>query len=76
MGNLYDYLILGEKRFSEEIARYFFKQLIDAIEYLHNKGIHHNDLKIFNILLDQEFNLKLTDFYQEPKVSVFKKSNV
>ncbi|XP_062506521.1 serine/threonine-protein kinase Chk1-like isoform X2 [Corticium candelabrum] len=43
-------------------ARTFFQQLIAGVEFLHNKGITHRDLKPENILLDQNDNLKITDF--------------
>ena len=48
--------------FREDIACYYFKQLIDGLEYLHNQGIIHRDLKPENLVLDAEFNLKIVDF--------------
>jgi serine/threonine-protein kinase Chk1 len=47
---------------SETIARTYFHQLIDGIEYLHNRGIAHTDLKPENLLVGDQFILKIIDF--------------
>jgi len=60
-GELFDYISqTGE--FSEDVARYYFHQLIDALDYMNQKGISHRDLKPENILMSDEFALKLADF--------------
>ncbi|KAG2488294.1 hypothetical protein HYH03_013144 [Edaphochlamys debaryana] len=49
----------------EDEARYFFKQLISAVEYCHKNNVAHRDLKLDNTLLDthEPFPwLKLCDF--------------
>ena len=49
--------------FNERFARYYFLQLLSAIEYLHDTaGIVHRDLKPENLLLDENFNIKIGDF--------------
>lgn len=60
---MFEYLCVEGRSFSEEVSRYYFHQLIDAIEYLHNtQEIVHRDLKIENLLLDKEYQLKIADF--------------
>lgn len=60
-GEIFDY-VAQTGRFSEEEARYYFKQLIEAVEYIHENGYSHRDIKPENILLDSKFNLRLADF--------------
>ncbi|CAN1811969.1 CBL-interacting serine/threonine-protein kinase 6 [Linum perenne] len=37
-------------------------KLISAIDFCHSRGVYHRDLKPENLLLDEEGNLKVTDF--------------
>ncbi|KAJ3302286.1 Chk1 protein kinase [Kappamyces sp. JEL0829] len=46
----------------EEVAHFYFRQLIGSVSYLHSLGVCHRDLKPENILLDECGNLKLSDF--------------
>lgn len=43
-------------------AKCFFNQLMNGVNYLHNKGVAHRDLKPENLLLDEHDNLKISDF--------------
>jgi len=51
-------------RFSENEARYFFQQLVSGVQYCHEMGICHRDLKLENTLLDDSPapRLKICDF--------------
>jgi serine/threonine protein kinase len=60
-GELFDYLT-EKGRISEEEARHIFGQICLAVNYLHEKGIVHRDLKLENVLLDERCRIKLGDF--------------
>ncbi|KVI11219.1 CBL-interacting serine/threonine-protein kinase 14-like [Cynara cardunculus var. scolymus] len=53
---------VAKSRFSEDLSRRYFQQLISAIGYCHSRGVYHRDLKPENLLLDDHWNLKVTDF--------------
>ncbi|XP_004645402.1 hormonally up-regulated neu tumor-associated kinase [Octodon degus] len=60
-GNLM-HKIYEKKRLEESEARRYIRQLISAVEHLHRVGVVHRDLKIENLLLDEDNNIKLIDF--------------
>lgn len=60
-GQLLNYVI-SHGRLKEKHAREFFRQLLSAVHYCHANSIVHRDLKIENILIDSNGNLKLIDF--------------
>ena len=61
-GNLYNKLKINGKLNEEEAKKIFF-QMISALIYLHvNKKIIHRDLKVENILLDNNNSIRLIDF--------------
>lgn len=60
-GELFDY-IQESGAFSEDEARYYFRQLLDGLDYCHRTGLAHRDLKPENLLLDRNFDLKIADF--------------
>ncbi|CAN0919755.1 CBL-interacting serine/threonine-protein kinase 5 [Linum grandiflorum] len=49
-------------KLDEDVARKYFQQLISAIDYCHSRGVSHRDLKPENLLLDENGNLKVSDF--------------
>ncbi|KAK1420943.1 hypothetical protein QVD17_22925 [Tagetes erecta] len=59
-GELFSKIEKGRLR--EDAARSYFQQLISAVDFCHSRGVYHRDLKPENLLLDEEGNLKVTDF--------------
>ncbi|KAL9662816.1 hypothetical protein QQ045_027650 [Rhodiola kirilowii] len=53
---------IAKGRFSEDLSRQYFHQLISAISYCHSRGVFHRDLKPENLLVDDTGNLKVSDF--------------
>jgi serine/threonine protein kinase len=54
-------------------ANYYFKQLIDGLEYLHSLYIIHNDIKPGNLLVTCDNTLKICDFSISAELSPFNK---
>ncbi|KNC21148.1 hypothetical protein FF38_08375, partial [Lucilia cuprina] len=60
-GELFDYLT-SVVTLSEKKTRTIMRQIFEGVEYIHSKNIVHRDLKPENILLDENHNVKITDF--------------
>ncbi|XP_014093217.1 phosphorylase b kinase gamma catalytic chain, skeletal muscle/heart isoform isoform X1 [Bactrocera oleae] len=60
-GELFDYLT-SVVTLSEKKTRTIMRQIFEGVEYIHAKNIVHRDLKPENILLDENHNVKITDF--------------
>lgn len=54
--------LVAEGDLAEKEVKKIFKQLLEAVEYLHSKNISHGDIKIENVVSDQEKNIRLVDF--------------
>ncbi|XP_041346960.1 LOW QUALITY PROTEIN: hormonally up-regulated neu tumor-associated kinase homolog A-like [Gigantopelta aegis] len=57
-GELMKY-IYKHGRLSEEESRKYMRQLVSAVDHLHRAGLIHRDLKVENMLLDGNMDLKL-----------------
>ncbi|KAL1757242.1 kinase-like domain-containing protein, partial [Schizophyllum commune] len=60
-GDLFD-KIAPDVGVSDEVAHYYFQQMVCGVQYLHQEGVCHRDLKPENILLDAAGTLKISDF--------------
>ena len=46
-------LIFEHGRLEESVARFYFSQLLDAVEHMHDNGYAHRDIKLENLVLDR-----------------------
>ena len=60
-GSLFELLAPGRVE-DESIIMLMAKEILTALEYLHNQGKIHRDLKLQNVLLNTNGQVKLTDF--------------
>lgn len=61
-GDLYEAIRNGHGPLQTEHVRQFMLQLVDAVSYIHSKGVYHRDIKPENIFLTQDGAMKLGDF--------------
>lgn len=50
------------RKLDETIGRYFFRQIMQGLGYLHARKICHRDIKLENILISNTGEVKLCDF--------------
>lgn len=60
-GDLYKYIV-DNGRLNELESRYYLKEILEALKYVHAQGVVHRDIKPENILLDVDGHVKLSDF--------------
>lgn len=60
-GELFDLLYYTGK-FEEKLARGFFREIISGVKACHDQQIAHRDIKAQNVLLGENFVVKLADF--------------
>ena len=60
-GELFDYIV-AHQRIKERQAALLFHQICDGVQYLHDNGVIHRDLKSQNIFLMKTGRVLLGDF--------------
>lgn len=61
-GDFFDFVRKSKQYIGEKLARTYFRQLIEGIEYLHLNGVWHLDLKLENLLIGKDNQIKIADF--------------
>ena len=60
-GDLLSY-IKKRGKLTEQVAKFIFKQIVLSLQYIHSHNIVHRDIKLDNILIDLDNNIKICDF--------------
>ena len=60
-GNLFSF-VKKRRKLSEKTAKFLFRQIIEGIKHIHQNNIVHRDIKLENILIDVNNNIKICDF--------------
>jgi len=61
-GDLFELIRSARKGFGEELGAIIFKSVLDGLEACYDSGYYHGDLKTENILIDGNFEIKISDF--------------
>ena len=58
----FNYFSVTKKGFKEKYIKLIFSKILEGVQAMHNVGICHLDLKLNNILLDDNYNSIICDF--------------
>lgn len=61
-GSLTDIVYGFTKKIPENISAYIMKEILQGLDFIHDKKQIHRDLKSDNILVDKNGNIKVADF--------------
>ena len=75
-GKLLDYVDYTKGILNEKYIKIIFLKIAKAINFLHQMGICHRDIKLQNILLDEEYNLKICDFGFSSFITKYKNGRI
>lgn len=52
----------ARNKLTEIEARYYIKQVLEAVKFIHSKKVIHRDIKLGNLFLDEQMQIQLGDF--------------
>jgi len=68
-GDFFDVVNESMLNNNEVLIRTYFRQLVEGVEHMHSQGVAHLDLKLENLMLGTDFQLKIIDFDQAQLLS-------
>lgn len=63
------HMLKQRKTLTEPEVRFHLKQLVSAVKYVHSQNVIHRDLKLGNMLLNDDMELKIADFGLATRIS-------
>jgi 5'-AMP-activated protein kinase, catalytic alpha subunit len=60
-GDLLTY-VRKRRKLKEDVAKFLFQQIITGVRYINSKNVLHRDIKLDNILLTSQGDVKICDF--------------
>ena len=61
-GEMFNYIYFTQSGLGEKYGKVIFRKILEGVQACHNANICHRDLKMQNILFDEQFNPKICDF--------------
>ncbi|KAI9596559.1 kinase-like domain-containing protein [Syncephalis fuscata] len=55
-------MLKRRRRLTEAETRFFFRQIVEATRYMHSQHVIHRDLKLGNVFMTSDMNVKIGDF--------------
>jgi polo-like kinase 1 len=55
-------LVKRRKTLTEPEARFYMAQILDACDFMHRSNVIHRDLKLGNLFLGEDLQIKVGDF--------------
>jgi polo-like kinase 1 len=55
-------LLKRRKTLTEHEVRHYTGQMLNAIQFMHRSNVVHRDLKLGNLFMNRDMNLKIGDF--------------